>query len=58
MSGFLLKVSPPEQFVAAVRTVAAGGGLLDPAVTLRVIESFAAASLPRTCTAPNRDRGP
>ncbi|HYY10542.1 MAG TPA: response regulator transcription factor [Kineosporiaceae bacterium] len=41
VSGFLLKVSPPEQLVAAVRTVAGGGGLLDPAVTLRVIESFA-----------------
>jgi DNA-binding NarL/FixJ family response regulator len=41
VSGFLLKVSPPEQLVAAVRTVASGGGLLDPAVTLRVIESFA-----------------
>jgi DNA-binding NarL/FixJ family response regulator len=43
VSGFLLKVSPPEQLVAAVRTVAGGGGLLDPAVTLRVIESFASA---------------
>jgi DNA-binding NarL/FixJ family response regulator len=32
--------------VAAVRTVAAGHGLLDPAVTLRVIESFAAAPAP------------
>ncbi len=42
VSGFLLKVSPPEQLVAAVRTVAGGGGLLDPGVTLRVIESFAA----------------
>ena len=42
VSGFLLKVSPPEHLVAAVRTVAGGGGLLDPAVTLRVIESFAA----------------
>jgi DNA-binding NarL/FixJ family response regulator len=48
VSGFLLKVSPPEQLVAAVRTVAGGGGLLDPAVTLRVIESFASApSTPR-----------
>jgi DNA-binding NarL/FixJ family response regulator len=43
VSGFLLKVAPPEDLVAAVRTVASGGGLLDPAVTLRVIESFAAA---------------
>lgn len=42
VSGFLLKVAPPEDLVVAVRTVAAGQGLLDPAVTLRVIESFAA----------------
>lgn len=46
VSGFLLKVAPPEDLVAAVRTVAAGQGLLDPAVTLRVIESFAAAPTP------------
>lgn len=43
VSGFLLKVSPPEQLIEAVRAVAGGGGLLDPSVTLRVIESFAAA---------------
>jgi DNA-binding NarL/FixJ family response regulator len=46
VSGFLLKVAPPEDLVAAVRTVAAGQGLLDPAVTLRVIASFAAAPTP------------
>ena len=43
VSGFLLKMAPPEQLVHAVRTVAAGQALLDPAVTLRVIESYAAA---------------
>jgi len=43
VSGFLLKMAPPEQLVQAVRTVAAGHALLDPAVTLRVIESYAAA---------------
>ena len=48
VSGFLLKVSPPEQLIAAVRTVAGGGGLLDPSVTLRVIETFAAAPASRT----------
>ncbi|OKI87582.1 response regulator [Micromonospora sp. CB01531] len=42
VSGFLLKISPPEQLVDAVRLVAAGRGLLDPAVTLRVIRGFAA----------------
>ncbi len=48
VSGFLLKVSPPEQLIAAVRTVAGGGGLLDPSVTLRVIEQFAGAPAART----------
>lgn len=43
VSGFLLKVAPPEQLLAAVRGVAAGHALLDPAVTVRVIESFARA---------------
>ena len=43
VSGFLLKVAPPERLIDAVRTVARGGGLLDPSVTLRVIETFRAA---------------
>jgi DNA-binding NarL/FixJ family response regulator len=40
-SGFVLKDDPPEQLIAAVRTVAAGEALLSPAVTKRVIEQFA-----------------
>ncbi|MFC7643720.1 response regulator [Streptosporangium lutulentum] len=40
-SGFLLKVSPPEQLVDAIRVVVGGDALLDPAVTTRVIASFA-----------------
>jgi DNA-binding NarL/FixJ family response regulator len=40
-SGFLLKDAPPEELAAAVRTVAAGGGLLAPSVTRRLIEEFA-----------------
>jgi DNA-binding NarL/FixJ family response regulator len=36
-SGFLLKNSPPEELVRAVRTVASGDALLDPTVTRRVI---------------------
>jgi DNA-binding NarL/FixJ family response regulator len=46
VSGFLLKVAPPEDLVTAVRTVAAGHGLLDPAVTLRVTETYASAPAP------------
>ncbi|MFI6705593.1 response regulator [Nonomuraea sp. NPDC050478] len=42
VSGFLLKSSPPEHLLEAIRVVAAGDGLIDPAVTLRVIASFAA----------------
>ena len=40
-SGFLLKNAPPEQLIDAVRTLAAGEGLLSAAVTRRVIEEFA-----------------
>jgi DNA-binding NarL/FixJ family response regulator len=40
-SGFLLKVSPPEQLIEAIQVVHAGDALLDPAVTSRVIASFA-----------------
>ena len=40
-SGFMLKDSPPEDLLDAVRVIAAGGALLDPAVTRSVIEEFA-----------------
>jgi DNA-binding NarL/FixJ family response regulator len=36
-SGFLLKNSPPEDLIRAVRTVARGDALLDPTVTRRVL---------------------
>jgi DNA-binding NarL/FixJ family response regulator len=39
-SGFLLKDLDAEELHAAVRTVAAGQSLLDPAVTRRVIDEF------------------
>jgi DNA-binding NarL/FixJ family response regulator len=39
-SGFLLKRTPAEELVAAVRVVAAGEALLDPSVTRRLIEHF------------------
>ena len=40
-SGFVLKDEPPEQLLAAIRTVAAGDALLSPSVTKRVIKQFA-----------------
>jgi DNA-binding NarL/FixJ family response regulator len=39
-SGFVLKDDPPEQLLAAVRTVANGDALLSPAITKRVIRQF------------------
>jgi DNA-binding NarL/FixJ family response regulator len=39
-SGFVLKDEPPEQLLAAIRTVAAGDALLSPTVTRRVIKEF------------------
>ena len=45
-SGFVLKDDPPEQLLAAIRTVAAGDALLSPAVTKRVIGQFARLTRP------------
>jgi DNA-binding NarL/FixJ family response regulator len=53
-SSFLLKWAPPHPPVAASPTVAAGAGLLDPAVTRRVIEQFA--RHPSITQAPDLDR--
>jgi DNA-binding NarL/FixJ family response regulator len=39
-SGFVLKDEPPEQLIAAVRTIAAGDALLSPSVTRSVIAQF------------------
>jgi len=40
-SGFLLKTAPPQQLVAAVRTVHEGDALLTPTSTRRLIEQVA-----------------
>ncbi|MFJ5229720.1 response regulator [Kitasatospora sp. NPDC088391] len=40
-AGFLLKRSPPELLLEAVRTVAAGEALLGPSVTRRLLAEFA-----------------
>jgi DNA-binding NarL/FixJ family response regulator len=52
-SGFMLKDDPPEQLIAAIRTVAAGDGLLSPSVTRRVIAQFT--KLPRRAPPPAFD---
>jgi DNA-binding NarL/FixJ family response regulator len=39
-SGFVLKDDPPEQLIAAIRTVAGGDALLSPTITKRVIKQF------------------
>jgi DNA-binding NarL/FixJ family response regulator len=52
-SGFVLKDDPPEQLIAAVRTVAGGEALLSPAITKRVIKQFI--RVPRT--APPKELG-
>ena len=43
-AGFLLKDSPAEELIRAVRTVASGHALLDPAVTERVLNAYRAGS--------------
>ncbi|TWS21850.1 response regulator transcription factor [Tsukamurella sputi] len=45
-SGFVLKDSPAEELIRAVRLVAAGEAVLDPAVTGRVLETYRAAAPP------------
>jgi DNA-binding NarL/FixJ family response regulator len=42
-SGFLLKDTPPDDLIAAIRLIAAGEALLAPSVTRRLIEEFARA---------------
>jgi DNA-binding NarL/FixJ family response regulator len=39
-SGFLLKDTPPEELVEAIRTVAAGDALLSPELTCRIVAEF------------------
>jgi DNA-binding NarL/FixJ family response regulator len=62
-SGFLLKDAPSEHLVTAVRSVAHGDALIDPAITRRLIQQFVHAARPagelppplRTLTARERD---
>ncbi|WP_306839285.1 response regulator [Catenuloplanes nepalensis] len=51
-SGFLLKDADPDELLAAIRVIAGGEALLDPAVTGRLIEAFATGVTPSA--APER----
>jgi DNA-binding NarL/FixJ family response regulator len=46
-SGFLLKNSPPEDVLAAIRVVASGDAVVAPRVTRRLLERFAGQLAPR-----------
>jgi DNA-binding NarL/FixJ family response regulator len=50
-TGFLLKDTPPEELLRAVRTTADGEALLSPAVTRRLIEVFATQPPPKAIPA-------
>lgn len=52
-SGFLLKDAPEEQLLGAIRSVAAGDALIDPAVTRRLIGRFVGALAPAPAIAAN-----
>ncbi|MCL1587603.1 MAG: response regulator transcription factor [Actinomycetia bacterium] len=45
-SGFLLKDTPPDDLINAVRVVAAGDALLAPSVTRRLLEEFSKSHAP------------
>jgi DNA-binding NarL/FixJ family response regulator len=54
-SGFLLKDSPPEELIRAIRIVAAGEALLAPSVTRRLLEEFANRPEPATARSSHVD---
>ncbi|MCZ4520360.1 response regulator transcription factor [Rhodococcus ruber] len=47
-SGFLLKDTPPEDLVSAIRSVAAGDAVVSPKVTKRLLSRFVAQSVSTT----------
>jgi DNA-binding NarL/FixJ family response regulator len=51
-SGFLLKDSPPEELIHAIRVVASGDALLSPSVTRRLLEKFATQAVGAVATVP------
>jgi DNA-binding NarL/FixJ family response regulator len=62
-SGFLLKDTPPQDLLAAIRIVAAGEALLAPAITKKLIAAFATRpaqpntpAVPELATITDRER--
>jgi DNA-binding NarL/FixJ family response regulator/class 3 adenylate cyclase len=53
-SGFLLKDTPSDRLLDAVRVVAAGDALLAPSITRRLIEQFTRAARPRPDGVPEQ----
>jgi DNA-binding NarL/FixJ family response regulator/class 3 adenylate cyclase len=53
-SGFLLKDTPADRLLDAVRVAAAGDALLAPSITRRLIERFTRAARPEPGSAPPR----
>jgi len=53
-SGFVLKDTPPEQLLEAIRIVAAGDALLTPSITRRLIAEFARAPAQLASAAESR----
>ena len=51
-SGFLLKDTPPDELLAAVRVIASGESLLAPSVTRRLMEDFIGRPSPSSAEAP------
>jgi len=54
-SGFLLKDTPPEELVRAVRIIAAGDSLLAPSVTTRLVRELAATPSPSSSPSQQLD---
>lgn len=48
-AGFVLKDSPAEELIRAVRAVGSGSSYLDPAVTARVLTTYRSTTSPTTC---------
>ena len=52
--GFLLKHTPPDELIRAIRVAADGDALLSPAVTRRLVEAFATSPAPSPVVRPSR----